>query len=36
MARAIDASGSIQPMEQNWNELGYAINGAQSVCVNVE
>jgi hypothetical protein len=24
------------PMETNWNELGYAINGAQSVCVNVE
>jgi sulfite oxidase len=36
MARATDASGSIQPMETNWNELGYAINGAQSVCVNVE
>lgn len=36
MARATDASGSIQPMEPNWNELGYAINGVQSVCVNVE
>jgi DMSO/TMAO reductase YedYZ molybdopterin-dependent catalytic subunit len=36
MARARDASGSIQPMEPNWNELGYAINGVQSVCVNVE
>ena len=36
MARATDETGSVQPMEPNWNELGYAINGVQSVCVNVE
>ncbi len=36
MARATDGTGNVQPMKSTWNELGYAINGVQSVCVNVE
>lgn len=35
MARAADDAGNVQPMETKWNPLGYAINGVQSVCVNV-
>jgi DMSO/TMAO reductase YedYZ molybdopterin-dependent catalytic subunit len=35
MVRASDALGNLQPMENRWNRLGYAVNAAQSVCVNV-
>ena len=35
MVRARDALGNVQPMENRWNRLGYAVNAVQSVCVNV-
>ena len=35
MVRARDALGNVQPMENTWNRLGYAVNAVQSVCVNV-
>lgn len=35
LARAEDEAGNWQPMETTWNPGGYAINGVQSVCVNV-
>ncbi len=35
MARARDENGDAQPMKNRWNRLGYAVNGVQSVCVNV-
>lgn len=35
MVRAEDEAGNLQPMEPAWNTLGYAVNGVQSVCVNV-
>jgi hypothetical protein len=35
LARAADDVGNVQPMAATWNSLGYAINGVQSVCVNV-
>ena len=34
IARATDASGAIQPLAQQWNELGYANNAAQPVRVS--
>ena len=36
MVRARDESGNVQPMKNRWNRLGYAVNGVQSVCVNVK
>ena len=36
IARAQDEAGNVQPMKTTWNPLGYAVNGVQSVCVNVE
>ena len=35
MARAMDDLGNCQPMEAQWNDLGYAINGVMKVCVTV-
>ncbi len=35
MARAQDELGNWQPMEPDWNALGYAINGVMAVCVSV-
>ena len=35
MVRARDEDGNVQPMENRWNRLGYAVNGVQSVCVNI-
>ena len=35
VARATDASGATQPLEQNWNSLGYMNNAAQPVTVRV-
>ena len=35
MVRARDALGNVQPMENRWNRLGYAVNAVQSVCINV-
>ena len=35
LARAEDEAGNVQPTETAWNPLGYAVNGVQSVCVNV-
>ena len=35
MARAQDELGNWQPMEPEWNALGYAINGVMAVCVSV-
>ena len=35
IARAQDETGNVQPMKAAWNPLGYAVNGVQSVCVNV-
>jgi DMSO/TMAO reductase YedYZ molybdopterin-dependent catalytic subunit len=34
-ARAIDASGEVQPLDQNWNSLGYMNNAARPVSVEV-
>ena len=36
IARAADDVGNLQPLENNWNPLGYAINGVKPVCVTVE
>ena len=35
MARAQDELGTWQPLEPEWNALGYAINGVMAVCVSV-
>ena len=35
IARARDEAGNRQPMENAWTPLGYAVNGVQSVCVNI-
>ncbi len=35
MARAVDASGSVQPMRNRWNKLGYMVNGVKPVRVTV-
>jgi DMSO/TMAO reductase YedYZ molybdopterin-dependent catalytic subunit len=34
-ARATDASGDVQPLEQNWNALGYMNNAARPVRIEV-
>lgn len=36
ISRATDSTGRTQPLEQSWNELGYANNAAQPVTVRVE
>ena len=36
MARAEDQAGNIQPMEPEWNQLGYAVNGVKAVCVTIQ
>ena len=36
MVRASDDKGNIQPLDNIWNRLGYAVNGVQRVCVNIE
>ena len=36
IARAIDSAGRVQPLEQSWNELGYANNQARPLTVMVE
>ena len=36
MVRAGDDKGNIQPLDNIWNRLGYAVNGVQRVCVNIE
>jgi hypothetical protein len=33
VARATDSEGRVQPLEQSWNELGYANNQARPVTV---
>jgi DMSO/TMAO reductase YedYZ molybdopterin-dependent catalytic subunit len=35
LARASDAAGNVQPLEQVWNELGYGNNAVQRLEVNV-
>jgi hypothetical protein len=34
-ARATDSSGAVQPLQQNWNALGYANNAARPVRLEV-
>ena len=36
LARAIDSEGRVQPLEQSWNELGYANNQARPLAVIVD
>ena len=35
LARARDDAGNCQPMQPQWNSLGYAVNGVMRVCVDV-
>ena len=35
MARERDDTGNCQPMQPQWNSLGYAVNGVMKVCVDV-
>ncbi len=36
VARAFDSEGRVQPLEQSWNELGYANNQARPLTVTVD
>ena len=35
VCRATDHLGNLQPMESRWNELGYEVNSANAICLDV-
>ena len=36
VCRAIDSVGNLQPMQSEWNELGYEVNSANAICLDIE
>lgn len=35
VCRATDSLGNLQPMQSEWNEFGYEVNSANSICIEI-